>query len=404
MAGQLATAFRRVIFVCSRKSPFLSMNGQGAMASLGNTDPNRLCNLGRCKGHCQLALRFFLLFMVCALLNGCRQPEAPDYDRFRSQLVQELFEQMATGNSQAAVRQLERLQELSPTQEFYTLALPRERERLAVQKINILIREGKLEAAWSQAASLPPTMAGSAPIQACRETVAALRALEAYCQQLPFADFATASQASKALARHSRTLIQSESFRQWHDRQQSLMADLQRREARQALGQLIQDCDLLAVAEPDLLPTLLASLAAADPDDRVQPMLLQIIGQTPAPDLHDREPDDFLSVLLQDSVANLAAGAEKNASGPPSSLSGQLNRVWALASDRRLAEAVGQLEALMGRVPVAEAHLARLANGFVLRREQFLARPWQSPCPSITDYLNRVAQIREQASARSRQP
>jgi hypothetical protein len=331
--------------------------------------------------------------------GGCRQAAAPDYERLRSQMILELFEHMANANAADSLPLLKRLEEISPALPFFPQARSHQQTLLCVQQLNRLLHDGKLDEARQTLTEQSREGLDAPLVRTWQQGLGSLTALDAYCRQLPYPNSAKATGALQTLTPHLDILNRHPAFSNWLDQQKHQISELRQREHRQTMRKLIQDCDRIAISNSAKANQILKKIAAADPD------LAKIVSGSGQADFSSSEEDPLTeaALKLQEIVrwralsggqGNVALLAAPQAS--PLSLSGQAIQAYTLASRGRTAEAVDLLAKISRQARVEPSQLSPFLTRFILPREQFLARPWRSPFPGVTDYLNRLGQIVEQ--------
>jgi len=355
-----------------------------------------------------LRVPFFILLLGLVALTGCRKRESARYERFKTQLVQEAFEHLAEGRSGRTAKLLQRLQDVSPDEPFYALALAHEQERQAFRQLNQLLVKGRLDKAREFLQQGTGRGASGSPGFARAERiVAALQALEEHLRELPFANSADAEAALKRWEEHLPILNQSPAFQAWLAEQQNDLERLRAKERDEALARLTPACDLAIVSGDPNADLILARIKALDRDY----VLLSVVEAGPAAALagaprSNSDPDAaalFLAsvemaacrswfALSADAKATLRKGL---ADEPVGSLSGLLVRALLAAEAGDVGDAATRVRELAAAAAIGPAFVDCLLQRAVLPEHQFAARCWRSPFPSVSDLLNRIAQLRE---------
>jgi hypothetical protein len=351
------------------------------------------------EGSCPLRCWILLVLPLLLCFGGCRQAAAPDYERLRSQMILELFEHMADANAADSLPLLKRLEEISPALPFFPQAHSRQQRLLCVQQLNRLLHDGKLEEARQTLSEQARDGLDAPLVSTWQQGLDSLTALDAYCLQLPYPNSGMATSALQTLTPHLDTLNRHPDFSAWLEQQKRQISELRQREHRQTMRKLIQDCDRIAISNSAKADEILKKIAGADP------VLAKIVSGAGQPDFSSSEEDSLADAALKlqeivrwralsNGQGNIAIPADPQT--PPRSLAGQAVQAYALASQGRTAEAVDVLAKISRQARVEPSQLSPFLTRFILPREQFLARPWRSPFPGVTDYLNRLGQIGEQ--------
>jgi len=366
-------------------------------------------NVGRSEGYCQLRILFFAGFLVLSGLCGCDRDEVLPRDRLRLQLVAETFEALAAGDGEEACRLLERVQDIAPDQDFYRAALAHEQERQRTARLNARLAMGDLEGAAAVLRSADHGGAGTGALAARAQPVLdALTALTADLRVLPYA---SADAAAVALARQEQreALLSAPAYQAWLQRRRDRLDRLRERERRVALRELVCAYDLAVVSAAPEAGLILAQIAVLEP---AHPLLYWI--ETGLAGDWDRvrqaaQPQSVLTPTRQAALEMAACGHWSLLPGnlrqtlfrllrerPTASLAGALLRTLLAGAAGDAAAAANSVRELAALTTVAPSWVGILLELGVMERAQFQAGCWRSPCPAVTDFLDRVVQLREQ--------
>lgn len=369
-------------------------------------------NLGSCRRFCQWRGVFFtLLAVVSLLLGGCGPRNMVPPDRFRTELLRDTFEALATAPPARTIRQLERLADAWPDQAFVALALAHEEERQAVTNVNEHLASGDLAAAAVITRSVGRQgriFQTLRPVERLPEALATLRQAGA---GVPYADSATAIKALDKVLVHRELLEQSPVFVGWLAEQNAHIEALRQREIAAALRELTAAYDRLSARgdpQADQLPAQAAALNAEHPlprlveaaqDERWNDLSQWFAATAPAPDDHPAVAEMVLNRYWESLPGTLRQSAELSGFvAVPRTLSGSILAIRSAAARGHTAEALAGLRTIAAVVPLDTSTVGSLLETAVLPRHQFTAGCWRAPFPAVTDVLNRLAQLREHSN------
>jgi len=345
-------------------------------------------------------LQAAFLVAVFLGLTGCDQPERVERDSFGSQLLRETFAAIGRGESNAALRQVDKLRAEFGEDLFLSMATERERDRVTMLGVNACLEKGDLTGAQR---FLRDELArrGKVPVILDSEArVAALLALRGYVGQMPFRSSEEASAALRSLGSFTDRLNASPSYPLWHRQQLDMIAALQESERRESLRQLVLESDWRSATDPEFVPLILAQIAAADPNGPLGRTLLSAAETTGTRVPADAAPDVR---MLHAAIGLWTLGT--SASGPattddadaPGCMSERVLAAVRAGQRGGWRDALAFVEQAEAVAPVPSGHMEAIFRPLALPAGQYLAKPWRSPFPSFTDCLHRIAQIRDDA-------
>lgn len=363
-------------------------------------------NFQLCRGHCQLHARFFaLLAALPLLLAGCREGNAPGYERLRAQLLREAFGALNGRDPDRALLLLGRLEDLSPDQPFWRLAAAREAEHWRLAELNRLVSMGEFEKAQAFIRSETTKSGVSGALSKAVGLPEALLAVQAYACLPPPTDSHVAQNALRSLEPHRALLKTSPTFVKWHKAEVRRYEALRDGERREHLTRLLDAYDQAVVAG-SRTDSILRQFQRQAPkhaivtfSNKARKGRWSEILATARQNGNCRAAIELLACQQWPDIPEPLAAWITSARPPHETMAGIL--VHALISAER--GKLVPLRASLARLPV-DAHLAdRYVSHFleigVLPKTQFAASCWRAPFPSVTDMLNRVVQVREHYQA-----
>ena len=354
-----------------------------------------------------MRFRFFAAFLGLLCLSGCRKPEAAPRDRFRTQLSLEAYDALAAGRTDRALKLLHRLQDIYPQHSFYALAIAHERSRAAIGAFNGLLRDGRQAPALRYAREQLAQGTLVAGFDEAEPLATSLIATAEYLEKLPFPDSESASAALNGLEKHRAALAKSTRFSEWWAGQQAVLEHIRAAERAVVLRQLLASLDLALVTEDPVAEILLAQAEALAPEGILAralaagltgrwdelPQLMQDVGREwqgassleAAMCYNWPPPAHCLEGALQNALEDLQVN----------SFSGLLLRLLVAAETGDLEGAVSFARDLAGLTAIGPTFCRYLLETNALPRQQFAASCWRSPFPGVSDYVNRITQLRE---------
>jgi hypothetical protein len=290
------------------------------------------------------------------------------------------------------------------------MALVRERQRQLTLDVNTAIGGGEFEKALGLLRASLHSPESTPDLAAAEHGIEALIALRDYtATPAP----KTADQAEEALSAIAArpSLSDSPRFRSWLAVQQQRLERMRENERRQLLSALLEAYDRAVVTGRSRADTVLAQLRRLAPDHPV----VQLATGALAPDgsafrdvAKSRARGKFSAALemvacrywfdLNDETRTWLAATMTDVA--PSTLAGLLLHAFLALEQNRPALVVKQAGELTEVAPVDSVWTRLMLENAVMDREQFHAGCWRAPCPAVTDFLNRITQLREQMKER----
>ncbi len=346
----------------------------------------------------------FALLGVWLLGTGCREAEAPPYERLHTRLKQDVFSELATGHSERAARLSARVQDLCPDEPFFALAAAREHDRGTISALNAHLRAGRVSAASDLLKREAQAGGLSAATAAAQGVCEGCLAIRDYLAELPFSDADAAAEALAVLEAHTGALASSEAFRAWHSEQRALVAALDARQRAVAAERLVAALDRAAVSgrpDPQLLLSQLTELSPS------HPLLVFATADAIADVLADATlaEDDGAARAAEIAICcrwlDFGPADRKRIATlvrtdlPPATLCGLLLRALSGLEQRDADVSIRWLRELAGVHTIGSAWVALFMESAVLPQRQFTAGCWRTPFPAVPDLLSRLIQMRE---------
>lgn len=342
---------------------------------------------------------------VFAVVQGCgrRDPASsasPPRDTFRSQVVFDLFDALEGEDVKLALSNIDRLRRFTEESAFLDLIEERERNRRLTRGVNEFLDRREYAEALAFLDESVQRQGVSNYADQLRDQVQALQGIAEYRREFPFATPLDAQDRLTLLRRNLGELVDQSAVREWLEFQRKLVRDLRVMEREQDLAALLADIDRWTVTgdrqkahqgisqlgeriPEHALPALRDAMAGADHE------ALRRVVVEHRRDLEYNRNVEIAAALCWGSFQEhpeLANALYKHLRlWPSASLSGMRLRMQMAFMTGQTAQGLRQVQQL----------LVRLMGEGILSREQFRARPWRAPFPTVPDLLNRIAQIRE---------
>jgi len=373
---------------------------------------NLPCESGFCQWRTAFSLtcpRSWLVALLLLSAAGCGRDQTPAYNRLPFEITQAFFAATDKGDVVQAEKELKRLQDITPNQPFSVISRRemnlRKRQAEAIQ----FCQQGRLEEAQKVLREVQQQFGQVPELQEIEQTITALQAVQAYSRQAPFTSSAAGTKALALVLAQKTALAGSAAFQSWLQVQERAIAGLRRRESSQELRQLLQAYDLALVSakgEPNAVLRQITDLAPGNPTAESARQLLVL----PADQLDPwmAKPEAWaeplgglclelvfarewprLTLAAQQRLASLELPPE------PFSSSGMLLRARLAAVKGSIIPAAAWVERLARQTPVAKPLVEEGLTTLLFPKDQFQARAWRAPFPSITDYLDRLEQLRQ---------
>ena len=375
-------------------------------------------NLPRESGFCQWPSAFFLtgqrgwiasLLLVLLATAGCGRSKAPAYNRLPFEITQAFFAAAEKGDVAQADKELKRLQDITPGQPFTVISRREMNLRKRQADVTRLCQQGRLDEARTALREAQQQLGPVPELQALEQTIAALQVVQAYNQQAPFTSSAAATKALAPVLGQKAILAGSTAFQSWLDAQERAVAGLRRRESSQELRQLLQAYDLALISakgEPDAILRQIAELAPNNPTAESARQLMTLSADQLDPWMSKPEvwAEPLRGLCLELVFARewprLTLAARQRLAllelpPEPFSAAGMVLRARLAAVKGNIIPAAAWVERLVRQAPLAKPLVEEGLTTLLFPKDQFQARAWRAPFPSITDYLDRLEQLRQ---------
>ena len=356
----------------------------------------------------------FLLLPVL-LTAGCGRGDAsqslPPRDTLKSQVVFDLFNALEAENVKVALSSIERLRGFTDETEFLDLTEQRERNRWLIQRTRIFLDKGEYSTAVDFVERYMQHEGVSNFADSLRGQLVALNEIVEFRRNYPFASATDAEDRLSLLSRNVHAIREYKQVQDWLTRQSQLVQDQRLMEQEKEVAPLLFAADQHTVNgrfdDAHLLVSQLARELPSHPLVKLRRAMAsgnyEELRSTIVEHRRDTTFNRNLEIAaalcweqLQDYQPFLNAMYKYLRFWPPASLSGVRLRIQLAFMKGQTALAVRQVRQLREWGTQLDRRLiGRLMGDSILSREQFQARPWRAPFPTVTDVLNRIAQIRE---------
>jgi hypothetical protein len=358
---------------------------------------------------------FLCLVLAVFLVAGCGGRESsdtlPPRDTLKSQVVFDLFDALEAENVKVALASIDRLRGFTNETEFLDLIEQRERNRWLTERTRIFLEKGEYGTAVDFVERYMQHEGVSNFADRLRGQLVALNEIVEYRRNYPFASATDAEDRLSLLRRNVHAINDHQQVQDWLKRQSQLVQDQRLLEQEKDVSFLLFAADRHTVNGRFEEAHLVVSQLALQLPRHPLVMLRQAMASGDYEALrrtiveHRRDTTfnrniEIAAALcweqLQDYRPFLTAMYKYLRFWPPASLSGVRLRIQLAFMKGQTALAVRQVRQLREWGTQLDRRLiGRLMGDSILSREQFQARPWRAPFPTVTDVLNRIAQIRE---------
>jgi len=353
--------------------------------------------------------RFFAPVVALALLvAGCRKSSAPGYERLRAQLLREAFDALNGRAPDRAQILLGRLEDLSPDQPFWRLASAHEEERGRLTELNRLVETGRFEEASAYVRSQTTETGASGALARATGLPEALQALRVYVNAPAPTTSRTARNALQSLESHSAVLTVSPTFVRWQQAEMSKYVAMRDSEQTERVTRLLSTYDQAVVTGMDT-EAALKQFRKEAPEHPIVSFGEQVrkgrwsdlvkAAQQPG---DGRAAIEILACQHWPNLPQRVSSWAGRATAPYRTTAGALVHALVRAERGDLAPTRGVLTELGEELQLADRYTSYFLEVGVLPRGQFTASCWRAPCPSVTDILNRIVQVREHSQAKGK--
>jgi hypothetical protein len=362
--------------------------------------------------HPALRTPWLIIVAMGLFVAGCGQKTAPDYDGIESRVLADALQGLTSAEPSRSVSALEKLADVDPDSRLSELAIAHERDRELVVRLNQHLQNGELAEAAEILRYQRRFGDMGTSLMAWSELPDELRAIQLYVEAKPFR---TSDDARKALARldeQRKLLDKSPSFLAFRAEQNQEVARLVAWEKDRVARSLLADLDALVLVGDARADEVLAEIVATVGPDHPLPATVEAVAlgdwrkvrELSEPGQAGVYRSEYLEIAfamfwdeLSDDVRQaLGRGLMRL---PPCTLSGLLLHIRYAAKYGRMDDAVIYLRELSSSVQLTPEAVGRIMESLVLPREAFLAPCWRTSCPSVTDILGRIDQLRDHIRA-----
>ncbi len=328
-------------------------------------------------------------------------------------MTRELFDALASRDTARIDKVLSRIQDASPADLFPELLRRQIRLRDGLGEINRELAQGRLSAAQAVLARLRRQLGETPELLAVNETLNALAAVSNHRRHAPYRTSALARKSLDAVAAMETPVQNSPLYAAWKKTQEETIAQLVVQERLASFRKRLLAYGTLAAADDPAAGTELAALrteASSLPELSAAVRLL--LGEVPetaalepflAPAAwKDAAARPALEILfcrewprLPEALRNRAAllpDLDKSAT-----VCGELLEIRAAVQSGRTPQACRLAERLLRSHAVAPSLVAEWMGAMILPQEQLKGKAWTAPFPTLTDYLDRLEQLRRSA-------
>ncbi|MFW5802523.1 MAG: hypothetical protein ACOCWJ_01275 [Verrucomicrobiota bacterium] len=332
------------------------------------------------------------ILLPLLLLCGCGNSEEIQYDNTRTQLLQRLFDNLTRGESDQALREIERLRALTDPSPFYRQIEEHEQIRQQLADAIQAMHNGQPDKALPRLRRLNQRFPATEAVDEAFRNCQALTALQTTVRDLP-ASWAEQQQAALASLKPNRdTLAATETFQKWYAEQKKHLARKKQSEHTEAQRQLRSELDLALISHRAAAPLVLAQLAATNTDIR---NTLEKRARHSAPFL---SPSDNL-LPLEAALCLTGSGnpADVSESKPSRARSPWRSRQLLAALDSarsgEWSPAFRQLNEIHLESPLDSHYSTVILTTFFPDGANGFRPPQVSPCPSVSELLQAIADI-----------
>lgn len=348
---------------------------------------------------------------------GCGRDEAPDYDGMESRLLAEVLDGLRHGDPGHSLTALQKLADVEPESRLPDLAVAHERDRELVVRLNRHLEAGELEEAGEILRYQRRFGDMGTSLMAWTGLPDALRALEIYIKGKPYPTSLAARQALARLDEHLPLLGRSAAFGEFLKAERMETSHLMGTERARVTRSLVWDVDQLVLVGDRRADDILAEIVAMVGEGHPLPATIQAVAlgdwrrvkelsETNGTGLYQSEYLEIAFAMFWDELSPevrkaLGKGLVRL---PPCTLSGLLLHARYAAYYGRMDDAVAYIRELSSSVQMTPHIVGRILQSMVLPRAAFTAPCWQTPCPSVSDFLDRIDQVRGSLSLTGNQP
>ena len=357
---------------------------------------------------------FFNIVLTLAILaaTGCTKPEtAPAPDPIPAQATQELFKALAASRTADVDKALRRVQDLNPQDTFPGQLRRQMHLRDGLAEINRLLAQGKLSAAQQILTKLEREIGATPELLGVRDTLGALNAIAACRRGEPYRTSVAAAAALAVVRTAEAPLKESPSYQAFMRQQEQALAKLARQEKLAEFQKQLLRYDAALVAgspETGKILEALRTLGEGVPD--LSPAAALVLEKQPSTEAlaawlipshwQEREMRPLLEVVFCREWARLSpeqrAKLAPLAIGPetPTTVCGKILLVRACLATGQEKRAREWAEHVARHYAVSPELAGEALTALALPPEALKPKAWTAPFPTVTDYLERLEQLR----------
>lgn len=360
---------------------------------------------------------WWLILAVGLIGAGCSREAAPDYDGMESRLLAEVLDGLRHGDPADTLAALQKLSDVDPDSRLPDLVVAHERDRELVVRLNRHLAAGELEQAGEILRYQRRFGDMGTSLMAWSGLPDALRAMEIYIQGKPYPTSAGANRALARLDEYQPLLEHSPAFQSFLAAEQETNRHLAAAERDRITQSLVWDVDQLVLVGDSRAEDVLALIVATVGEDHPLPATVRAVArgdwrrvkelsEAKTSGLYQSEYLEIAFAMFWDELSPEVRRALGRGlmNLPPCTLSGLLLHARYAAFYGRMDDAVAYVRELSSSVQMTPRIVGRILQSMVLPKAAFSAPCWQTPCPSVSDFLDRIDQLRANPALAGNQP
>lgn len=330
---------------------------------------------------------FPVLFVVPLLFCGCGDREADTYPELEYQVAEEGLHALSESDPAVALPKAERMAAAFPDNDFPAMAVSHEKTRHYLSEINHSLSQGDVESARRTLAEKLSGLGEHEFVEVNTPVLEGLQILKTYLAAKPYKDAESMGRAMDTLKPCRKYLAAGESFRIWYTSELQALEERRRIEYLETASLMAQELNYASASGYGDSEMMLAQVylllekgRAMDGDTESDQ---QVFKKTVGP-----------VVLFEQNLLNSISSSD--VSSQVGCMDSILVAVTCAENGRRN-EALDILELLneVGVKAPSPELTEKVSFSLGFDKELFNAGSWRKPFPSITDYLNRISQIKQ---------
>jgi hypothetical protein len=348
---------------------------------------------------------------------GCGRQTVPDYDGKEGRVLTDALQELRDGDPKRSLTALQKLAEVNPDSRLPDLALAHERDRELVVRLNRHLQAGELEKAGEILRYQRRYGDMGTSLMSWSELPDALRAMERYITEKPYATSAKMRQALARVDEYRELLDHSPAFLAFRAAEDTELGQFVVRERERITWSLLCDLDALVLVGDPRAEQVLAEIVATVGKDHPLPATVAAVALgdwRKVRELSEADPaglyqSEYLEIAFAMSWDELSNDVRRALGRglvrlPPCTLSGLLLHSRYAAYYGRMDDAVIYLRELSSSVQMTPQLVGQVLDSLVLPQSSFRAPCWQRPVPGVTDFLGRMDQLRDRVRASENRP